>query len=185
MREPCIGTHRSLAETRLTMARNIELKARDPDPARSLQLSLAIGAKEHGWLQQLDTYFRIQHGRLKLREQDGSAELIQYERPDEAIERASNYRIIPIHDPDGLNARIAEQETPNAERCVSCIFIFDCPCPAARGRVERTYFWGETCLIDHLGLTTSARRAALLSGSGGGVGALHARGCGAWRRFSV
>lgn len=55
------------------MARNIELKARDPDPARSLQLSLSLGAKDQGWLQQLDTYFRVAHGRLKLREQGGNA----------------------------------------------------------------------------------------------------------------
>jgi adenylate cyclase, class 2 len=89
------------------MARNIELKAHDPDPARSLQLSLELGAKDEGWLQQLDTYFRVQHGRLKLREQDGTAELIQYERADEAAERASNYRIIPIHDPDGLKDALA------------------------------------------------------------------------------
>jgi len=89
------------------MARNIELKAHDPDPARSLQLSLALGAKDQGWLQQLDTYFRVRNGRLKLREQDGTAELIQYERADEAIERASNYRLIPIHDPAGLKDALA------------------------------------------------------------------------------
>lgn len=89
------------------MARNIELKAHDPDPVRSLQLSLALGAKDEGWLQQLDTYFRVDHGRLKLREQDGTAELIQYERTDEAIERASNYRIIPIPDPDVLKDALA------------------------------------------------------------------------------
>jgi adenylate cyclase, class 2 len=89
------------------MARNIELKAHDPDPARSLEVSLALGATDEGWPQQLDTYFRVQHGRLKLRQQDGAAELIQYERTDEAIERASNYRLIPIHDPDGLKDALA------------------------------------------------------------------------------
>jgi hypothetical protein len=52
------------------MARNIELKAHDADPARSLQLPLALGATDEGWLQQLDTYVRVQRGRLKLREQD-------------------------------------------------------------------------------------------------------------------
>jgi len=89
------------------MARNIELKARDPDPARSLQVSLALGATDEGWLQQLDTYFNVRLGRLKLREQDGTAELIQYVRTDEAIERASNYRLIPIHDPDVLKEALA------------------------------------------------------------------------------
>jgi adenylate cyclase class 2 len=89
------------------MARNIELKARDPDPARSLQASLDLGAEDHGWLQQLDTYFKVPHGRLKLREQDGAAELIYYERSDEAIQRESNYRIVPVHDPDGLKDALA------------------------------------------------------------------------------
>jgi adenylate cyclase, class 2 len=84
------------------MARNIELKAQDPDPARSLQTSLALGAADHGWLQQLGTYFNVPRGRLKLREQDTAAELIYYERSDEAIERESNYRIVPIHDAVGL-----------------------------------------------------------------------------------
>ncbi len=84
------------------MARNVELKARDANPARSLQASLDLGAKDHGWLQQMDTYFKVPRGRLKLREQDGAAELIYYERSDEAIERESNYRIVPVEDPDGL-----------------------------------------------------------------------------------
>ena len=90
-----------------SMARNIELKARDPDPARSLDVSLALGAEDHGWLQQLDTYFKVPQGRLKLREQDGAAELIHYERSDEAIARESSYRIVPIEDPDGLKDALA------------------------------------------------------------------------------
>jgi CYTH domain len=89
------------------MARNIELKARDPNPAHSLEVSLALGATDEGWLQQLDTYFRVADGRLKLREQDESAELIFYERTDEATERVSSYRIVPIPDPDGLKEALA------------------------------------------------------------------------------
>ncbi len=42
----------------LRVARNIELKARDPDPASSLQLSVALGVKDEGWPLQLDTYSR-------------------------------------------------------------------------------------------------------------------------------
>jgi adenylate cyclase, class 2 len=89
------------------MARNIELKAHDPDPARSLEIALALGATDEGWLQQLDTYFKVGCGRLKLREQDGAAELIQYERADEAIERTSNYRLVPIKDLDVLKEALA------------------------------------------------------------------------------
>jgi adenylate cyclase class 2 len=84
------------------MARNVELKARDPDPEQSLAVSLELGAEDLGWLQQLDTYFHVPRGRLKLREQDAGAELIYYERSDEAVERESQYRIVPIDDAQGL-----------------------------------------------------------------------------------
>ncbi len=84
------------------MTRNIELKARDPDPAHSLNLALGLGAEDRGWLQQLDTYFIVPQGRLKLREQHDSAELIYYERADNATARVSNYRLVQIEDSDGL-----------------------------------------------------------------------------------
>ncbi len=90
------------------MARNVELKARDPDPARSLRAALVIGAEDHGWLRQLDTYFNVSRGRLKLREQDEAAELIFHERANEAIERESHYRIVPVSEPDGLKDTLAD-----------------------------------------------------------------------------
>jgi homotetrameric cytidine deaminase len=79
--------------------RNIEIKARDPDPATSLERALALGAEDRGELAQRDTYFAGARGRLKLREQTpGDAELIQYRRPDGAGPRASEYRIVPTPD---------------------------------------------------------------------------------------
>ena len=63
--------------------RNIELKASDPDPERSLAVVLGLGARDRGLLRQRDTYFRVTTGRLKLREEDpGGAVLIQYDRVD-------------------------------------------------------------------------------------------------------
>ena len=50
--------------------RNVELKARDPEPARSLERALALGAEDRGEIRQRDTYFAGARGRLKLREQD-------------------------------------------------------------------------------------------------------------------
>ena len=50
--------------------RNIELKARDPDPARTLERALALGAEDMGEINQRDTYFAGSRGRLKLREQE-------------------------------------------------------------------------------------------------------------------
>ena len=83
--------------------RNVELKARDPDPARSLERCLALGAEDRGALRQRDTYFAARRGRLKLREQEpGGAEIIAYERADAAQARESRYRIAPVGEPDAL-----------------------------------------------------------------------------------
>jgi homotetrameric cytidine deaminase len=87
--------------------RNVELKAADPDPARSLATCRELGAEDRGVLRQRDTYFRAGHGRLKLREEDpGGAVLIQYDRPDAAEARESRYRLVPAPDPDGLRAAL-------------------------------------------------------------------------------
>jgi homotetrameric cytidine deaminase len=83
--------------------RNLEIKARDPDPGRSLERVLALGAEDRGEIAQRDTYFGRVGGRLKLREQTpGEAELVQYRRPDEAGPRASDYRLVPVGDAGDL-----------------------------------------------------------------------------------
>ena len=89
-------------------SRNVELKAHDPDPARTLERALAAGADDRGLLRQRDTYFAVAHGRLKLREEEpGGATLIAYERPDAATERVSSYRLVPVADADGLRAALS------------------------------------------------------------------------------
>jgi homotetrameric cytidine deaminase len=88
--------------------RNIELKASDPDPERSLAVVLGLGARDRGLLRQRDTYFRVTTGRLKLREEDpGGAVLIQYDRVDADEARESRYRLIPVEDAATLNAALA------------------------------------------------------------------------------
>jgi homotetrameric cytidine deaminase len=83
--------------------RNVELKARDADPRRSLERARALGAEDRGELRQRDTYFAATAGRLKLREQEpGGAELIAYEREDAARARESRYRIAPVADAAAL-----------------------------------------------------------------------------------
>jgi homotetrameric cytidine deaminase len=83
--------------------RNVELKARDPDPARSLERALALGADDQGEIRQRDTYFARARGRLKLREQEpGEAELIAYSRPDERDARTSSYRRVPVSEAAAL-----------------------------------------------------------------------------------
>ena len=80
-------------------ARNVELKAHDPDPARTLERALKAGARDAGLLRQRDTYFTVASGRLKLRvEEPGGATLIAYDRPDAASARVSSYRLVPVQD---------------------------------------------------------------------------------------
>jgi homotetrameric cytidine deaminase len=91
-------------EDRLAAAkRNLEIKARDADPPRSLELALALGADDQGEIAQRDTYFGRTGGRLKLREQTpGDTELIQYRRPDDEGPRTSEYRVVPVAEADAL-----------------------------------------------------------------------------------
>jgi homotetrameric cytidine deaminase len=87
--------------------RNVELKALDPDPVRSLATCRELGAEDRGVLRQRDTYFRTRAGRLKLREEEpGGAVLIQYDRPDTAEARESRYRLTRVDDPDDLRASL-------------------------------------------------------------------------------
>jgi homotetrameric cytidine deaminase len=89
--------------------RNVELKALDPDPARSLAICRDLGAEDRGVLVQRDTYFRASTGRLKLRvEEPGGATLVQYDRPDAAQARVSAYRLVPVAagEADGLLAAL-------------------------------------------------------------------------------
>jgi homotetrameric cytidine deaminase len=87
--------------------RNVELKALDPDPVRSLATCRELGAEDRGVLRQRDTYFRTRSGRLKLREEEpGGATLIQYDRPDEAAARESRYRLTRVDDPGELRASL-------------------------------------------------------------------------------
>jgi len=88
--------------------RNLELKARDPSPARSLRACQELGAEDRGTLIQRDTYFEVPQGRLKLREETGGvAHLISYERPDLAAPKESRYRLIEVREPAELKEALA------------------------------------------------------------------------------
>ena len=87
--------------------RNIELKAQYGDLAQCRRLAEAAGARFAGRLEQIDTYFKVANGRLKLRRINGvEAELIWYERSDAAEFRDSRYFRVPVQDPDGLTAAL-------------------------------------------------------------------------------
>jgi predicted adenylyl cyclase CyaB len=84
-------------------SRNVELKARCGDLRQAHQRCRSIGAADAGLLIQVDTYFHVRRGRLKLRQIEGArSELICYSRPDHSQPRSSDYRIVPIDDAEGL-----------------------------------------------------------------------------------
>src|SRR3954469_4580391 len=91
--------------------RNVELKARDADPERTLAAALGHGAADQGVLQQRDTYFAAREGRLKLREEHAgdappAATLIAYARADEAAARTSAYHLVDVPDAAALTAAL-------------------------------------------------------------------------------
>jgi adenylate cyclase class IV len=87
--------------------RNIELKATDPTPARSIEACRALNAEDRGTIWQRDSYFDVPFGGLKLREEDpGRPHLVQFERADEPQQRESRYRIIEIEDARTLLAAL-------------------------------------------------------------------------------
>jgi predicted adenylyl cyclase CyaB len=91
-------------------SKNIELKARCRDLKRAARTARAAGARRVGLLHQVDTYFHVRWGRLKLRElRDASvrrAELIAYRRPDRAAARVSEYFIIPVADANAVKSAL-------------------------------------------------------------------------------
>jgi predicted adenylyl cyclase CyaB len=83
--------------------RNIELKARLADLAHARDRAGQLATRRLGTEHQLDTYFHVPHGRLKIREIDGlAAELVWYDRPDAAGPKASDYRLVPVGNPHSL-----------------------------------------------------------------------------------
>lgn len=83
--------------------RNLEWKSCIADLAAGERVAQALGATFGGDLYQLDTYFHVGSGQLKLRETGGgSGELIFYQRPEHAPTRWSDYFKAPISEPGVL-----------------------------------------------------------------------------------
>jgi predicted adenylyl cyclase CyaB len=90
------------------MRTNIEIKARCHDMAAARRAARSAGARRAGVLHQIDTYFHVAHGRLKLRQiRDQRSELIWYDRPNRAAARDSNYCIVPLDDPMAMKALLS------------------------------------------------------------------------------
>ena len=85
------------------MPRNIEIKARIASVEALLPVAARLTGSEPELIAQDDSFFNVSHGRLKLRQfADGSAELIQYHRPDDSAAKASDYVRVAVPDPAAL-----------------------------------------------------------------------------------
>lgn len=85
------------------MANNIEIKAKVHDFAVLMKAAEVAAGKEAVVINQRDTFFNSNTGRLKLREfPDGSGELISYLRENCLEPVASNYLIYRTNDPNAL-----------------------------------------------------------------------------------
>lgn len=85
--------------------RNFEFKAKVEDLEKMEQRLLMLNPKYKGMDHQIDTYFNVQHGRLKLREGNIENALINYEREDIADSKESKI-ILYRHQPDGALKKI-------------------------------------------------------------------------------
>lgn len=91
------------------MAKNVEIKARlsTGELEQIREIALSHSEVSSAFVQQTDTFFRANEGRLKLREfGDGTAELIAYDRPDGAGPTISDYVIYPRVAPKALRAAL-------------------------------------------------------------------------------
>jgi predicted adenylyl cyclase CyaB len=74
------------------MPDNVELKARYPDHDQAQRILRELGARPGGTERQIDTYFEVKNGRLKLREIEGrDSELIYYRRVEDGSRRECRY----------------------------------------------------------------------------------------------
>jgi predicted adenylyl cyclase CyaB len=84
---------------------NLEIKAPVADPAAFRARAAALATETVGVDDQVDTYFRVPRGRLKLRESSlAGGQLVPYLRPDADGPRRADYQVIPVADPAGLKA---------------------------------------------------------------------------------
>jgi predicted adenylyl cyclase CyaB len=91
------------------MPSNIEWKARARDPQRQRQLAERLANGPPELLEQIDTFFSVAHGRLKLRQLAAErGELIYYERSDQAGPKQSTYSLAATNQPEALAALLAQ-----------------------------------------------------------------------------
>jgi predicted adenylyl cyclase CyaB len=82
---------------------NIEIKAHYPDLSKAREIAHRCKTQYVGVLRQVDTYFKTQSGRLKLREIQGEgAWLIPYAKTYEKRPARSDYQLLEAKDPEAV-----------------------------------------------------------------------------------
>ncbi len=81
---------------------NFEIKAKCNDPAKIRNILRRNKADFRGTDRQIDTYFKVKSGRLKLREGNIENGLIYYERENTNSPKQSNYLLHKINPPNHL-----------------------------------------------------------------------------------
>jgi predicted adenylyl cyclase CyaB len=83
---------------------NIEIKAQCNTPEQIRTILEEQNADFKGTDHQVDTYFNIPDGRLKLRQGSIEQNLIYYRRKDSKNPKPSDINLLPVQDPDSLLA---------------------------------------------------------------------------------
>ncbi len=83
---------------------NIEIKARCSNPDRIRSILNEHDADFKGTDHQIDTYFNVPDGRLKLRQGTIEQNLIFYRRPDSNSPKTSDINLVPAEHPEKLHA---------------------------------------------------------------------------------
>ncbi len=88
---------------------NIEIKAYCRNPSKMDELLIACGAEYKGLDHQIDTYFNVQQGRLKLREGNVEHSLIYYQRVEVKDLKQSNIVFNRLAENSGILLKQLEQ----------------------------------------------------------------------------
>jgi predicted adenylyl cyclase CyaB len=86
-------------KTKIRKMKNLEAKFRLSNHAEAEARATALGYTQRAILHQRDTFFRVANGKLKLRQENGSAVLIYYHRTESGPLMLSNYEIVKVADP--------------------------------------------------------------------------------------
>jgi predicted adenylyl cyclase CyaB len=96
--------------------KNIEIKARCADLERARRIARGLGATRTSIAAQVDTYFTVPNGRLKLRTDHAEGDrLIFYRRSDQAGPKRSDFELVPITEAEQLRDLLADALGVRAE----------------------------------------------------------------------